>query len=561
MPPDAPKPSKAKKCKTVCLKICNAVKALLTLSIPSFFLWSGVLYLATAGFVMIMGPAIDDFLCKVYVPADKLKDCANDPTVGGKGACYESAMNLTIMLKAGNSTQGSYNDLIASSKEWHCLAAALEAADPVKMLRLLKTAVTDANSESKVSKKCLKFHCAVLDMALTHEDLVLQPKSDISEGCPNGEDTKQQSNASHCVCSKLWGRMTADDIAFFEDPLFCNKQAPTTQTTTTTTTNTTTIAPPAVTAAPGAATRLLQEVTVAKAAPGGATRMLQEAVMGEFLETEEDLDCGEDDCSPRSRPRGKKPTDFKDVVAAFHADEESYQSLGHVTPAPHVRQLGHIGATQAPVDDPAKNELLKPFEVGEFSRCTCYQVCQPGSQMASVTCASPPCQTPKPAAAQTCTCTHCAACHAEFNAFLVMASSALQGLISLFVWLGIVYMNSIPETHLVKLSWLQWFVGIFVKRLPMLVRTAVLVNIGLACFLLFQTFVPEEILSYEPDCNNTPALRLMTLFIASVMAFQVLLGVTAKHLNRMYPYLFKPLRDNMPGPLKIIAKVLRSLGP
>jgi hypothetical protein len=480
------------------VKVAMLVRSCLTLSIPTFFLWSGLVYIATAVVVAVMRPQVYAFLCNIHISPDKMKTCtASNIIMGQKTSCWAAAMNITVQTLAKKPGDDSYMDMEQASGDWHCLQAATEAESPVTMLRLLKSRAIDDGTNTGnilVTTKCVSWHCQVWKTAITHPDLVLAPLSDAQTGCSNTVDAKPAVDANNCLCYDLYGSMQEygtenppfTDSNNYIDENLCNFALPTTTVTTT---------------------------TVVTACPDGTTG-------------------------------------------------EACRRLGSnaaVTDAA-PRLLDHMPVEQPDVSA-EENDKLKEFTVGDWSRCTCYQACLPGIRTRSVQCQSPPCKTPMPVVSQDCECAPCAECSVMLNSLLVIASASAQGAFSLLVWLGIVYMNTIPENHLTNLSWSLWFLGIFIRRLPFLVRLFVLVNIGQAVFLVFQTFIPSDVIEFQPDCNDIPALRVMTIFFASVMVFQVALGMLAKYFNRMYPYLFRPIRDGSFPPLKLFKKLLRSLGP
>lgn len=515
------------KLKACCTRICGLMRNLLTLSIPTFFLWSGLVYLATTAIVFVMRQNVHDFLCHIHTPPGQCKEnCgSSDIVMCPKSDCWRNALNLTILEKATGIADPLYNDMHAASGSWHCLnSGKLESStSPAKMIAelALRNAAESEALDIKVTQKCISFHCAVLQTALTHPDLVYRPKSDIATGCTNRRDVKQAANAAKCTCSQLYQSMTDSDWTNYQAQTLCNLPLITTMTTTTTTS------------------------TIANAAGGGASvRRLQ--IVGETGDRMKSATSAGSDCTG---PAG--------------CSAPSIQNAGEdVTPIvwERERRLDHT-PTAPPAVSAEQNDKLPEYSVGEWSKCTCYQGCMPGLQIRVVQCQSPPCKTPTPQVAKKCECEPCTNCNVMFNTLVVMATSTGNGVISLLVWLGIVYMNSIPENHLVRLSWGQWFLGMFVKRLPTLVRLCVFVNIGLAIFLVLQAFMPQEIAKFQTDCHNVPSLKVMVIFFACVMLFQVLLGVLAKYFNRMYPYLFRPVRDNTPAPVRLVNKIFRSLGP
>merc|ERR1719181_1464669 len=112
------------------------------------------------------------------------------------------------------------------------------------------------------------------------------------------------------------------------------------------------------------------------------------------------------------------------------------------------------------------------------------------------------CKQPIPAGSRSCNCKPCSDCTVQLWLMVVTITCAVEGILCLIMWLSIAYMNSVPEANLVSLSWGQTFLGCFVSRIPLLIRLIVIANLGFACFLVFVTFFPKDLLkTFEPDCK------------------------------------------------------------
>jgi len=228
-----------------CLRCLHLLRSGLTLNIPTFFLWSGVVYLATAIVIFVMEPGIEAFLCKIHIAPSKCKDCSSSELLMcPKAACYQSAMNVTIKTKATIAGDDFFDSLLESSGDWHCLQLAKAAKTPVEMATAMWKSVQPAAGLPTITSNCVKYHCEVLRTALHHPDLVLRTRSNGQTGCANIEGTKRPADSSNCVCSGLFGSMgsagidakmgtAADTITKIED--MCRYKFGTTTTATTTT--------------------------------------------------------------------------------------------------------------------------------------------------------------------------------------------------------------------------------------------------------------------------------------------------------------------------------------
>merc|ERR1719183_842173 len=101
------------------------------------------------------------------------------------------------------------------------------------------------------------------------------------------------------------------------------------------------------------------------------------------------------------------------------------------------------------------------------------------------------------------------------------------------------YMSSIPEAHLVSLTWGQAFLGCFISQMPLLIRLTVIFNLGYAIFFVFVTFFPKNLIDYQNDCPNVPSLRVHTVLFLGLMVAMVSAGVLVKFSKRMDPFLFR----------------------
>jgi len=229
------------KCTKKCNVFCSVLKMILSPTIPTYFLWSGLLYIAATITIFMLSGAINRHLCDIYVPAAKCADCpSSDLLMCSKSSCYQNAMNITITTEAALASDLLFAQLKASSSDWHCMNRARESDDPVQMaIAMADTISGSAFAEDSISIDCVSFNCAVLMTAISHQDLVLTPKSATTAGCTNSAGSKQSWDDSNCVCSGLFQTMTHKNHVDIES--MCRFSFPNTTTTTTTTITTTAI--------------------------------------------------------------------------------------------------------------------------------------------------------------------------------------------------------------------------------------------------------------------------------------------------------------------------------
>jgi len=117
--------------------------------------------------------------------------------------------------------------------------------------------------------------------------------------------------------------------------------------------------------------------------------------------------------------------------------------------------------------------------------------------------------------------------------------------------MALVYMSTVEEASLVKLSWLQWFLGFFVKQLPPIARLLILFNLVQSLLMLFQTWVPESIIKFQPDCNDVPQLRFLSIFLAAVMFCLLMIGQVTRAFNSSMEVYIEVTAEDIPACKKI----------
>jgi hypothetical protein len=511
------KDSKAQHVQRLCVSF---LKAIFILTIPTYYLWSGIIYMASAITIVLVRPHLKEFLCDIYTHPDTCDDCPSTLLMCEKDACYRNAMNITMLTEAATVKGDYFSSFSKASLDSGCNNIIKDSKNPVDALMRMYNAYSP--SATAEQSPCIQFHCGVLLTALTHVDLVNTVGSDVSSGCTNTRGSKQKDRASDCVCSSVWSNLyeeydlvaggTSTFAALYQST--CGEKMPTTSTSLTTTTTTDTSA---------ASSRLLL-----------GNRLIQN-------QAENDSD-----------------NLAVQVYGIGTGSVATTDSLVAATPQ------GRSRALQSAAEDSASgisNDDLKPYTVGQWSQCTCYQACVQGIKTRSVTCLSEACRAPRPATSEKCECEHCSHCSVLFNTFVFFLSFFTQGIIALLVWLSLLYMNSIEEAALVRLSWFQWFLGFFVKQLPPLARLLILLNAAQALMMLFQTWVPESIIEFQPDCNDVPALRFLSIFLGLVMLALLIIGRVTRSFTRMMPYLYRPNRSASPLPIRLFSKLQALLGP
>lgn len=538
------KKSKAKACREGCGK---CLKAVTKLTIANYFLASGILYVACAFVVNIQYVKVEKFLCNVWAQRNDTGDfgkgcleCGFDNIFCGKSECWHDAINLTYKEDLVNATPSFIQEwmfrtpdkvesatFLDASVDVACNEVLTAQETPVKAILTMASLSTQATTDTSVTavtEKCVQFHCKVVQRALEHPDLMRNPQSEETSGCTNTEKVKRHWNSDYCVCHGLYQTMTATDITTIEN--YCSFTFKTTSTTTTTTTTSTTTTTTTIIAA-------------------SARRLDLDADMEDI---EENANC---DKQTADKIHDQAP----DVGSLVDMADDLLRD------AP-MRALQAAPAT-APAAAGLENKDLQDYEVGAWSKCACYQQCVSGVMTRSVKCLAQRCKDPKPPTLESCQCGHCADCTILLNLTIFFYLFQVQGFVALFVWVNFLWLNSLQEANFVKsaVSYLRWFLGIWVKLLPLLVRLCLLMNIIQIVVMTVQTWLPGDVIAFAPDCNASRDLRVLDIILLGVLVAQICMGVLTRLTNRMPPFLYRPVTPSRLLPFRLLSKSMRFLGP
>jgi len=428
-----------------------------------------------------------------------------------KSTCYRTAVNVTWKTQASTPSGLLYQALMEAAFDDNCnILLRNNANDPVEMI----SAISSNEATMTITQGCKDFHCGVLKQATGDS-----PDLDSPDGaCTNVHGAKIPSEAGACVCA---GLVTAEATAQAKSAIdgvcgtFLNSKCPygssypawCTQPTSTT----------------GTTTITLNNLT----ALGFGRRLAEPG-----------------------------PPDLPLPAAAARG-----------CPGPGNASARRLQAPAPASATTANNDDYEPYTVQAWSRCTCYQQCIPGVQTRQVTCLATTCQEPKPPTQQECICKHCAACSVVFRMFVLMIMFIVQSCLAFILFLAYLQASSMPEERFIKIGILRKLFGATVKNLPPLVRLVVLASLTLTGLIVFQTFAPRIVSGdFEPlasmrDCFDSGDLRLVSLIVGGMVAFQIVLGRFATWLTRKPPWLYVPDRANWPTPIKQLRYIFRSLGP
>lgn len=456
--------------------------------------------------MFVGGPQVNTFLCGM--PPDEASGgcagCRAELLTCPKEVCYRHAVNVTWQTSASDPTGALYQDFMEAATDITCSNFVRDYANnPVDMI------VKISEDSSLVTKGCRNFHCGVLENAIgKHADLVTA-----SGVCTNVRGTKPTSTATSCPCSNLLPAITEIQVgnirsvcgAYIDKR--CKDWTPAPAwcgiTTTTMLPNTTT---------------------------GVGGQAMRRLVEGSWMASEES-----------QAPARDCEGDRSNITLA--------------------RKL-QAAAAGTPSAAAELNNVLEPWTVGEWSKCTCYQQCIPGVQTRLVQCLATSCTIPEPARLMRCVCKHCATCSVVQRMFILAMLFFSNAGVAFLVYLSYLHATTVKEDSLIKISIVKKLIGMVCKNLPPIVRVLVMVNAGFICLIMVQTFVPGILgIRWMKDCFDSAELRLITWIVAGLVVFQLVLGRCAKKLTRKPPWLVSPDRANWPTPLKQIRYLFRAFGP
>lgn len=567
------------KCKRILSGVWGCLKAIFCLNIANYFLVSGVVYIACAFVVNIQYGKIETFLCNVWAAKNETggfgkgcDECGFNAIFCSASECWHDAINLTYKLDLLDKNPNPIMEALLKAPKFAesptfldatvdtACNAVLEKYDtPAKAVLMMYTrsiaTAAAQQTDPPVSQACATFHCQVLVNALEHPDLMKAPQSDAKSGCTNSEKVKRPWATEKCVCAGLYQELSATDITNIET--FCSLSLKTTTTTTITTTTTTT-----------------SSTTSEESAVGGIRRLQQEGGL-HVHPSQPDLETKVNgSCCGESRPQevfvdaslhAPTPTPWSSWTPPWVEDVESLVTdLFYSVP---IRALATARRLQDPAPSPGPagltNDDLQDFEVGDWSKCTCYQQCVSGVMTRSVECLADKCKEPKPPRLQACKCPHCANCQILLNLNVFFYLFIIQGLVAIFVWSNFMWLNHQPEAAFVKASvnFLKKFLGFWVKQLPGAVRLCVLMNMVQIVVAMVQTWVPGSLIEIAPDCNASMDLRVLSIILLGQLTMQIFMGVLTRMTNRMPPFLYRPNRPVHFLPLRVLGGISRFLGP
>jgi len=176
------------------------IKFLLSFSITTYFLWTGVIYLSGALTLFFTLPDIKEFLCNVQAYENKTEDvgrgcenCWDDIIICDKSLCYQNAMNITYESSAKDASMDLHQHYMNAVVDLSCNEKVKNSNSPKEMVALIK------QDFSAVSLGCKKFHCEVLKTSLTNNDLY----SPTGGSCTDSAGSKRRWDATGCPCQDV----------------------------------------------------------------------------------------------------------------------------------------------------------------------------------------------------------------------------------------------------------------------------------------------------------------------------------------------------------------------
>mmetsp|Transcript_120653 Transcript_120653/g.257706 ORF Transcript_120653/g.257706 Transcript_120653/m.257706 type:complete len:517 (-) Transcript_120653:288-1838(-) len=500
----------------LCHKVVGILRSIILIvfapSVHAYFLWSAILYLACGILLLVAKTGISEFFCAVDPRTVwgglGCVNCRSNLLVCEKDDCYRDAVNITWQAFAKTSDSPNYQDFMEASTDIECNNLVHKRAfNPVEMITAINTAVTEGTS---ITDGCATFHCKVLKTII--------------------RDTTDLYSTSG-VCTDVYGTKKPG-----VDPALCTCGAD-----------------------------FLTSTTMALV----ANKATIDSICGPWLDllctTWADVNISLSWC-PR-RLDGSHPAELVQQ-AELAVQAKTKRCVGGSCAAERrevatVRQLQDAAPTPAPTG--ALNDDKPDWTVGEWSKCNCYQQCIPGVKTRLVQCLAASCKEPEPPTKEDCTCKHCANCSINLRMMVLMIFFLVQAGIALLVFLCFLYMTTVNENDMIKISIASKLVGFVCKQLPPLVRIIIVANFFQLALIVVQTWVPpllkEVDFTWNDGCFDSKLLRITSIVGSSFWLVQVIMANCAKRFTRKPPWLFVPDRGGWPTPIKQIRMMIRALGP
>lgn len=590
-----------------------AIVAVMAPSVHAYFWWCFVIYLICAVIILAERSPIQDFFCTLP-PQDEVdgqdfggQGCENCPStllmceVGTP--CYKAVMNITYQGYASEPKMQFHQDFLQASTDLVCNNIILSAFSPLDALKHIFRNMDDVNTG------CIKYHCRVLKEALTNPDLI-----NLEGGtCSNTWGTKgwggtMTGAADDCVCQTL---VTDPDEINEEiktavdglcpnaldsmcDPMFysyhfhwCDDE-PTPALAPPVSAPTMAPASPTAPPAPAPDPTMAPAPTMPCSAGGGMCGFNSVAVTACCTGTCNDVGGGQMYCLGGAAPPGECSAGGQicgiNSVASYTCCTGTCRDAGSLMYCLDLnRRLeeggGNCGGAGVSADcqRPATAEAshheaselverrlqnLPDYTVTDWSECTCYQQCIPGIRQRTVDCLAAACQDPAPPSKESCVCDHCARCMIDTHLIVLEIMFFVQAGLAFLAFLCYLYINTMKEDQLVKLSWARWSMGIICKRFPPMVKYLVL-STAITMVLMWCRIWAPQILSTNRDmeCWRSTALKTCTAVLMAMWFTQLWLTHQAKKFTRRPPWLYSPERGDWPSFLKTVVRFVRLLGP
>jgi len=498
----------------------KAVVAVLAPSVHAYFWWCTVIYLICGIILAAERGAVHDFFCSLP-PQEEFggQGCTNCPAtllMCQEGTpCYKAVMNITYHAHAKEPEMQYHQVFIQASTDLECNKIIMAARTPLDALKHIE------DHRDKVEVGCVTYHCKVLKESIHNSDLV---NLDGGDTCTNEWGAKgwgglMTGRADECVCQTLItdpneidDEIKADVDALCPNLLdsMCNKQfyslnfhwcghtlAPTEAP------PTAAPAAPAATPAPGGVLPAPAAAPTATSGPGtssgGASSTC--AAAGDVCGSNgfSTMQC----CSGTCMAVVGKPLMYcvgRRVAEAYGCLAEGDSGCSGAADVPEERRLAD----------------LKDWEVSRWGECTCYQQCIPGVRHRNVDCLSTECKDPVPATKEACECNHCARCMIDVHLTVLEVMFFCQGGLAFLAFLCYLYINTMREEQLVKLSWARWFMGIICKRFPPTVKYLVLSTAITLVLMWCRIWIPQLLsTNRDLDCWMSRALTLVSIHMRS----------------------------------------------
>jgi hypothetical protein len=143
----------------------RVAKHTFTPSLLSYFLWSGIIYVACGSFAILEWYPIYDLFCDMPAREKGCDNCADNllmcpKTLYPAGLCWADAVNKTYQEEAADADGRYFETMQLAVQDQNCNSLVKASTDPIDMILAINGSTTMSDTSA-----CMQWNCRVLAMA------------------------------------------------------------------------------------------------------------------------------------------------------------------------------------------------------------------------------------------------------------------------------------------------------------------------------------------------------------------------------------------------------------